>query len=429
MKLTVFTRITGAALLGVLAMPVQMMAEERHKVERLPHYAVTDLGTLPNGTFSLAASGITDNRLIGGAAALPDGTQHAVLWDKGRILDIALPGLSGTAGAKLNSSVFGVNQRAQAAGQVETQTPDTENFCLYGTGLQCVPFLWEHGKMTALPTLGGNNGAASAINKRGEIAGVAENNTSDASCPLPQAFDFEAVVWGLTRGEVRELRPLSGDTVGFAFSINDLGEVVGTSGSCADTLPNGVVVGPNAVLWERDGTPVDLGNLGGSVNISLVAVGNRAIGINNRGQVVGGSTLPGNTTAHAFLWTRQTRKMRDLGTLDGDVNSGALAINDSGDAVGVSNDASGGARAFLWRNGVMIDLNTLAVDSPLYLLFAAGINSRGEISGFGATEEGDIHAFVAVPCDEDHAGDAADETAARPRVVLSEYTHKLIRRN
>jgi probable HAF family extracellular repeat protein len=308
-------------------------------------------------------------------------------------------------------------------GQVETTTPDAENFCLYGTGLQCVPFLWQDGKMTVLPTLGGNNGGVSAINKQGEAAGLAENSTSDPNCPLPQIFDFEAVVWGPKRGQVRELRPLPGDSVGFAFWINDRGEVVGTSGSCANTLPNGVVVGPHAVLWERDGTPVDLGNLGGSVNTSLVAVGNRAIGINNRGQVVGGSALPGNTTAHAFLWTRETHKMRDLGTLDGDTNAGALSINDSGDVVGVSNDASGDARAFLWRNGVMTDLNTLAPESPLYLLFAAGINSRGEISGFGATEAGDIHAFLAVPSDQD----ARDGIHGRPRVVLSEYVCKLLR--
>jgi probable HAF family extracellular repeat protein len=434
MKLTVWTRITGTALLGVLAMPLQIIAEERHEAEPPPHYVVTDLGTLPGGTFSQADQGITDNGLIGGGAALPDGTQHAVLWDRGRIVDIAQAGLGGAGGAKANSFVYGVNERAQAVGQVETTTPDAENFCLYGTGLQCVPFLWQDGKMIVLPTLGGNNGGVSAINKQGEAVGLAENRASDPNCPLPQIFDFEAVVWDSKHGHVRELRPLPGDSVGFAFWINDRGEAVGTSGSCANTLPNGVVVGPHAVLWEKDGTPIDLGNLGGSVNVSLVAVGNRAIGINNRGQVVGGSTLPGNTTSHAFLWTRETRKMRDLGTLDGDVNTGALSINDSGDVVGVSNDASGGARAFLWRNGVMTDLNTLAPDSPLHLLFAAGINSRGEISGFGATEAGDIHAFLAVPCDQDHAEaecckdrDGKDGTRGRPSLVLSEYARKLVR--
>ena len=144
-----------------------------------------------------------------------------------------------------------------------------------------------------------------------------------------------------------------------------------------------IAVGPHAVLWEEDGSVHDLGNLGGTVNTALPAVGNRALGINNQGQVVGGSTLPGNTTAHAFLWTKETG-IRDLGTLPGDFNSGALSINDKGDVVGVSNDTSGGARAFLWQNGVMHDLNTLIPpNSPMVLLFAAGIDSSGQIAGWG----------------------------------------------
>jgi probable HAF family extracellular repeat protein len=90
--------------------------------------------------------------------------------------------------------------------------------------------------------------------------------------------------------------------------------------------------------------------------------------------------------------------MKDLGVLPGDFNSGAIAINDRGEVVGVSGDTQGNTRAFIWRNGLMTDLNRLApADSPLYLLFAAGINDRGEMVGYGATKGGDIHAFLATP--------------------------------
>jgi len=66
--------------------------------------------------------------------------------------------------------------------------------------------------------------------------------------------------------------------------------------------------------------------------------------------------------------------------------------------VGISNDSEGNGRAFIWRNGLLTDLNTLVPsDSPLYLIFAAGINDRGEIAGWGATPSGDIHAFLATP--------------------------------
>jgi probable HAF family extracellular repeat protein len=307
-------------------------------------------------------------------------------------------------------------------GLSETSDSDSENFCGYGTGLRCLPAFWQNGIMNLLPTLGGPNGAVSAVNNRGISTGLAQTTTRDAACPAPLFHDFEVAVWGPGATQVRELRPLPGDTVAASFWINDRGQVVGTSGNCANTLPTGVIVGPHAVLWDTDGTPIDLGNLGGSVDVSLIAVGNRAIYINNEGQIVGGSTLPGNKTSHAFLWTRDAG-MSDLGVLPGDFNSGALAINDRGEVVGVSNDTEGGARAFIWRNGLMTDLNTLAPpDSPLYLLFAAGINNRGEIVGFGATEGGDVHAFLATPNNIDPRSKALG--VARP-ASLTEAVRKL----
>jgi hypothetical protein len=58
----------------------------------------------------------------------------------------------------------------------------------------------------------------------------------------------------------------------------------------------------------------------------------------------------------------------------------------------------GNPRAFLWENGVMTDLNTLVpANSPLYLLIGFSINSRGEIAGFGVTNNGQIHAYLASP--------------------------------
>ena len=63
--------------------------------------------------------------------------------------------------------------------------------------------------------------------------------------------------------------------------------------------------------------------------------------INDRGQVVGWSQTKakdkyGEPIAHAFLW--QNGRMRDLGTLPGESNSGATAINERGQVVGSSGD-------------------------------------------------------------------------------------------
>ena len=158
--------------------------------------------------------------------------------------------------------------------------------------------------------------------------------------------------------------------------------MAGASGICSTLNPYILfyILSRHALLWDK-GLATDLGNLGGT---GAFGPGNLALRVHNQGEAVGTSDLKGNTNFHAFLWTRETG-MQDLGTLPGDVNSGAIGINDRGEVDGVSFDASGNMRAFVRQNGVMTDLNTLIpADSPLNLLFAHGINSRGEIVGFGA---------------------------------------------
>jgi uncharacterized membrane protein len=108
----------------------------------------------------------------------------------------------------------------------------------------------------------------------------------------PQALYFEPAIWGPRPGEIRKLHPLKGDSVGVAFSINDASQAVGMSGTCANTVLPGPLAAPHAVLWEKDGTVRDLGNLGGTVNPQVLAIGNAALLINNHGQVAGVSALP-----------------------------------------------------------------------------------------------------------------------------------------
>jgi probable HAF family extracellular repeat protein len=419
---TILTSIAVGSLLAALA------------TAQRPHYTVTDLGTLPGGTFSQATA-VSNNGFVGGLSTARDGTQRAVIWYQGRVIDISKPGLLGP-----NSGAFGINSSGQAAVLAESlaKDPKNENFCGYGTGLKCLPFFWQGGVMTPLPLLGGNNGSIGNINNRGEVVGIAENDIADPDCPHtvlpsgtgPQILDFEAVVWGPRQGEIRVLRPLPHDTVGVALWINDLGEAVGASGTCANSSLPPLAFGPHAVMWGRDGTPHDLGNLGGTANVGL--------SINNQGQVVGASTLTEKsapTDAHAFLWTKETGKIRDLGTLSGDSASAGLGINDGGDVVGVSFDADGNPRAYLWRNGVMTDLNTLvSASSPVFLLFADAINNRGEIAGWGVTEAGDVHAFLAIPKNGQDDGDsfssaASGGTTESERVTLPESVRKLIRQS
>lgn len=371
-------------------------------------YVISDLGTLPGGSFSQAA-GNTITGMVAGGSNGADGLEHAVLWSHGHAINIGPDGF--------NSDAFSVNIFGQAGGQMEIDRADPldENFCAYGTGRQCRPFVWQSGQRKLLPLLGGNNGSVGDnINLFGQIPGVAETGQVDPNCPGemsaggtgPQRLSFKPVIWGPKLGNVRELATLPGDDVGMAFWVNDLGQAVGVTGTCANTTLPPLSVGRHAVLWERNGTPVDLGNLGGIGDPAQPGVGNVAHAINNWGQVVGVSALSGNTATHGFLWTR-AGKMKSLDPLPGQTQSGALGINNLGNAVGVSFEGmlwdavmAGNAAAVIWRNGgAPADLNQLvAQPTSLYLLFAFAINDAGEIVGLAFdTQSGQVHAFRATP--------------------------------
>ena len=110
---------------------------------------------------------------------------------------------------------------------------------------------------------------------------------------------------------------------------------------------------------------LDLGSLGGTFGIV-----NR---LNNRGNVVGDMTLPGDEFQHPFLWARGT--LTDLGTLGGD-NGGTSAINEGGEVCGWADLPNGLHNAFLWKSGVMTDLGNLGLTS-----YALSLNSKGQVVG------------------------------------------------
>ena len=304
---------TWAVSLTALAISIQLSAQIQPSQATQPaHYALIDLQTFPDGGFNQATF-LSDGGLAIGIGSTSDNVQHAVLWPSGFIVDISAHGLGGP-----NSGAFGINEWGRVDGVAESSDPDpnNENFCAYFTGLKCLPFVWQQGVMKALPLLGGNNGAVGPINRHGEVIGYAETGKRDPDCrpgvaPTgtgPQVLDYEAVVWGPNPGQMRRLRPLPRDTVSVALWINDHGQAVGISGTCANTVIPPFAAGPHAVLWEKDGSVHELRSLGGTVDPSLLAVGNVGLAINNLGQVVGASALKGSTINHAFLWTEREER-------------------------------------------------------------------------------------------------------------------------
>lgn len=358
-------------------------------------YHVSELDSL-GGTIS-RGNGINNLAWVAGYSRLAgNARQHAALWLYGLEFDLGTLG-----GPNSNIPWPSKNVRGLLAGIAQTSTPDPlgENWSCSAffpapdnTGYTCQAVAWEWGVPRALPTLGGNNGFAAGANNRGQITGWAENAVHDPTCVAPQVLQFRPVVWGPGRHQVRALPLLPGDTSGAATAINDRGQAVGISGICDQAI--GRHTARHAVLWENGGVR-DIGNLGGSAWHTPMA-------INQRGDVVGFSDVSGDTTTHAFLWTRQNG-IQDLGTLPGHGYSEAHGINERRQIVGISCALDGAGttsdcRAFVWHDGVMRDLNALVAGYDGTLTTAMDINDLGMITGRALDPDtGALPAFVAVP--------------------------------
>ena len=383
---TILTSVLGSSLLAMLAFAKPQSPHPQ------PRYTVTDLGVFGTGNNS-AAYGINNAGWVTGCSNLvANGPQHPFIWyGFGPLIDL------GTLEGGPRGCADGPNMFGEAAVIATTSHPAfmNEDFCGNGTHLQCLAAVWENWHLTALPTLpGGNNSQTYWLNNLGHVVGFSENGTSDPTCattpssPLAgtpyQVLRFEGVIWGPNQEIQRELPPLTneGDTVSWAWGINDKGEAVGSSGLCSNTSIVGPVgpTAPHAVLWDRDGSPIDLGHLEGVPP----GVYNVATSINNRGEVVGFAQAS-DGTQHGFLWTKDTG-MQDIGGFPGAANgTGAPCcntINNNGEIVGFSIDANFNTRALVWQGKMPVDLNTLIpADSPWYLTASESLNDSGQITG------------------------------------------------
>ncbi len=195
-----------------------------------------------------------------------------------------------------------------------------------------------------------------------------------ALAAVPGAVSPQAAPSAQSRYTLTDLGTLAGPTTK-AMGINENGQVVGGS---YDEFANF-----HAFLWQN-GSMQDLGTLGGDYS--------SAEAINANGQVVGTARLA-NSTPHAFLW--QNGSMQDLGALTWD-QSIAYDINDKGQVVGALQTGPT-SHAFLWAHGQMHDLNSLIPAKTGWVLQEArAINNKGRIVGFG-TLNGQTRAFLLKP--------------------------------
>jgi probable HAF family extracellular repeat protein len=346
-------------------------------------YRVKDIGTL--GGSNATPQWITDSGDVIGWAdnGIPSGygysIQHAFRWHNGRMQDLVTPN------GRFTYGISG-NDHGQVAGQTFLPDDFTSHAAVWN----------KRGVMTDLGTFGGAIGWANSINNRGQITG-----TAATSQPSPY-HGQQLRPYVLEDGLMTEIGTLGG-AEGFGSSINDEGEVVGGASEDAK-LVTGFNGPPFFAFHWKDGLMTKLDATG--------AVESFAIVISNRSQVVGECTFgsPGTYVTHACLWERNGADesygpARDLGTLAGDPDSEAFAINEMGQIVGATGpnyvEMFAPVHAFLWQNGSMYDLNTLIpANSGVQLIAAYSINDRGEIAAQGVDGNGFLRAILLTPEDE-----------------------------
>ena len=163
-----------------------------------------------------------------------------------------------------------------------------------------------------------------------------------------------------------------------ALGINNRGEIVGYSFQAEDY---------QAFLYSSsDQSLTDVGSLGGKINA--------ACGINDAGQVTGYSQ-DGNGNLLAFVFSRK-QPIASLGTLDGASTSEAFGINKSGVVVGDSQSGDQNHRPVLFSSGSVQDLGLGGSNQPDALETAYAINDAGQIAGRHSAGNNAFHAFVSV---------------------------------
>ena len=317
-------------------------------------YTVTDLGVL-GGNISNATS-INDSGQVAGLSYINKQTSvyHAFLWTSSTGMQDL-----GTLGG-YNSYGYGINAAGQVVGCADLNTSQTH------------AFLWTASTgMQDLGTLGGPQSCAFGVNDNGQVVGYST---------LTGNLDQHAFIWSASTGMQDLGVPASSNT--FAASINDSGQVAGSYYSGT--------TGYHAFLWTQTGGIVDLGNLGEEYAT--------AGSINSFGEVVGRSSAFGDDTI-AYIWTPQGG-MRGLPIPAKYVDATANAVNSKGLVVGFTLNPAIQQRATVWPTPTTVhDMNSVAVNSPIIMEMANGVNRSGLIAGVGRLKvnAAEAHAFLATP--------------------------------
>ena len=243
-------------------------------------------------------------------------------------------------------------------------------------GLAASPALASTYSVTDLGSLGYGTTYATAINASGQITGESYLASEvQVGCPIPRdkppcfTHPGHAFLW--SNGAMNDLGTLGGlDSAGSA--INDLGEVVGTTGTSNGTSAFTDQKGVMTAINSGDPTA-----------------------INDAGEIAGGGPFPvagtpGDVFEQAFTYQNGTTTV--LGLLPGADGSftDASAINSKGEVIGSGDNAASDERAWKYQNGTMTDIGTLGGPQAS----ATAINTKGQIVGLAQTSSDADHGFL-----------------------------------